>query len=68
MDHGEEVAVVIQFEFLFAPLYDRQPDFRDVMSPLAERGFRFLEFSDEICMGRNRDLVYVDAVFVADLK
>ena len=61
-------AAVIQLEILFAPLYDGQPDFRDIMNHLGERGFRFLEFSDERRMGPNRDLVYADAVFVADVK
>lgn len=61
-------AAVVQLEVLFAPLYAGQPEFRDIMNHLADRGFQFLEFSDERRVDPNRDLVYADAVFVADLK
>jgi FkbM family methyltransferase len=59
-------AAVLQLEVLFEPLYEGQPDFRAVMNFLAERGFTFVDFADERRLGPDRDLVYADAIFVAD--
>lgn len=59
-------AAVLQLEVLFEPLYDGQPDLRVLMNSLAERGFTFVDFADERRMGPGRELVYADALFVAD--
>jgi FkbM family methyltransferase len=59
-------AAVLQLEVLFEPLYDGQTDLRALMNFLAERGFTFLDFAEERRLGPDRDLVYADALFVAD--
>jgi FkbM family methyltransferase len=57
---------VLQLEVLFEPLYEGQTDLRTLMNFLAERGFSFVDFADERRLGAGRDLVYADALFVAD--
>jgi len=59
-------AAVLQLEVLFDRLYEGQSDFLTLMNFLSGHGFSFVDFADERRVGPNRDLVYADAVFVAD--
>ena len=53
----------VLMEVLFEPLYDGQPDFRELLNFMAEQGFRFLEFADERRLPPSGKLIYADALF-----
>ncbi len=65
-DNVLQKASAIQLEVLFEPLYEGQHDFRSVMNFLADRGFIFSEFTGERRLGLEQNLVYADALFVAE--